>query len=74
MKPQTIATTQELYGILPKELATMLYPDALKAKLAGGKKLIAELLQPNFMDRDTHKINKINKAIKHTEQLLKELE
>ena len=68
-----IATTQELYGISPKDLADLPYKHALKLKIEGAKAILVTLLEPNFMDRNTHKINKVNKAIKFNEQLLKEL-
>lgn len=68
------STTEELYGIDPKVLADMNYKQALQLKIQGAKAILVSLLEPNFMDRDTHKINKINKAIKFNQQLLKELE
>ena len=70
----TISTTEELYGISPKTLTDLPYKEALQLKIEGAKAILVTLLEPNFMDRDTHKINKINKAIKFNEQLLKELE
>ena len=70
----TIATTEELYGIPPKQLADIPYKQALQLKVQGAKAILIKLLEPNFMDRDSHRINKINKAIKFNEQLLKELE
>lgn len=68
-----IATTEELYGISAKNLADIPYKQALQLKVQGAKAILVTLLEPNFMDRDTHKINKVNKAIKFNEQLLKEL-
>ena len=70
----TIVTTEELYGISPKTLADIPYRQALQLKVEGAKAILVKLLEPNFMDRNSHKINKINKAIKFNEQLLKELE
>ena len=70
----TIVTTEELYGISPKTLADIPYRQALQLKVEGAKAILIKLLEPNFMDRDLHRINKINKAIKFNEQLLKELE
>ena len=70
----TILTTEELYGISPKTLADLPYKEALKLKIQGAQAILVTLLEPNFMDRDLHRINKINKAIKFNEQLLKELE
>ena len=70
----TITTTQELYGISPKILADLQYREALQLKIEGAKAILVKLLEPNFMDRDSHRINKVNKAIKFNEQLLKELE
>ena len=70
----TIATTQDLYGISPKTLADLPYREALELKIQGAKAILVKLLEPNFMDRNSHKINKVNKAIKFNEQLLKELE
>ena len=70
----TIVTTEELYSISPKTLTDLPYKEALQLKIEGAKAILVTLLEPNFMDRDTHKINKINKAIKFNEQLLKELE
>ena len=69
-----IATTQDLYGISPKFLADLPYKQALQLKIEGAKTILVKLLEPNFMDRNSHKINKVNKAIKFNEQLLKELE
>ena len=69
-----ITTTQDLYGISPKDLADLPYKQALQLKIQGAKAILIKLLEPNFMDRDSHRINKINKAIKFNEQLLKELE
>ena len=70
----TISTTEELYGISAKQLAELNYKQALELKIKGAKAILVTLLEPNFMDRDAHKINKVNKAIKFNEQLLKELE
>ena len=69
-----MTTTQELYGISPKQLADIPYRQALQLKIEGAKAILVTLLEPNFMDRDSHKINKVNKAIKFNQQLLKELE
>lgn len=69
----SIATTQELYGISPKDLAEMNYKQALEYKIQEAKALLAKLLEPNFMEQDTHKINRVNKAIKFNQQLLAEL-
>lgn len=68
-----ISTTQELYGISPKQLADIPYKQALQLKIEGAKAILVTLLEPNFMDRDSHKINKVNKAIKFNQQLLAEL-
>ena len=70
----TITTTQELYGISPKDLTNLPYKQALQLKVQGAKAILTKLLEPNFMEQDTYKINKVNKAIKFNEQLLKELE
>ena len=70
----SFSSTEELYGIAPKELGQLNYKDALIYKVQGAKKILIELLEPHFMDRDTYKINKINKAIKFNLYLLKELE
>ena len=70
----TISTTEELYGISAKQLAELNYKQALELKIQGARSILAQLLEPNFMEQDTYKINKINKAIKFNEQLLKELE
>ena len=68
-----ISTTQDLYSISPKTLANLPYKQALQLKIEGAKSILITLLEPNFMDRDSYRINKINKAIKFNEQLLKEL-
>ena len=68
-----ISTTQELYGVSPKQLADIPYKQALQLKIEGAKTILVKLLEPNFMEQDTYKINKVNKAIKFNEQLLKEL-
>ena len=70
----TTVTTEELYGISPKALADLPYKQALELKIKGAKAILITLLKPNFMDRNYHKINRVNKAIKFNEQLLKELE
>lgn len=70
----SFTSTEELYGISPKELEKLNYKDALICKVQGAKKILIDLLEPHFMDRDTYKINKINKAIKFNLYLLKELE
>lgn len=51
----------------------MSYKQALELKIQGAKAILVKLLEPNFMEQDTHKINKINKAIKFNQQLLAEL-
>lgn len=71
---KSITTTEELYGISPKQLAEMNYKQALEYKIQGAKDILVALLEPHYMERNAHRINKVNKAIKHTEQLLKELE
>ena len=68
-----MTTTQELYGISPKDLAEMNYKQALEYKIQGAKTLLTKLLEPDFMKQDTHKINRVNKAIKFNQQLLQEL-
>lgn len=69
----TMITTEELYGISPKILASMNYKEALEYKIQGARKLMIKLLEPHFMEQDTHKIRKVGKAIKFNEELLKEL-
>lgn len=69
----TMITTEELYGISPQTLASMNYKEALEYKIQGAKQLMIKLLEPNFMEQDMYKINKVAKAIKFNEQLLKEL-
>ena len=66
-------TTEYLYNIQPTELATMSYPDALQHKYYSAKLLIAELMEPNFMEQNDERINAVHKAIKHTEYLIQEL-
>lgn len=66
-------TTQELYNISPHDLASMNYKEAIEYKIKAAKELLITLLEPNFMEQDTYKINKVNKALKFNEQLLKEL-
>lgn len=70
----SMMTTEELYGISPQVLASMNYKEALEYKIQGARQLMIKLLEPHFMDQDTHKITKVGKAIKFNEQLLKELQ
>ena len=67
------ATTEELYGISPKDLAEMNYKQALETKIQGAKSILVTLLEPHYMERNAHKINQVNKAIKFNQQLLAEL-
>ena len=69
----SMITIEELYGISPQVLASMNYKEALEYKIKGAKQLMIKLLEPHFMEQDTHEIRKVGKAIKFNEELLKEL-
>jgi len=66
-------STQYLYGINSKQLATMLYPEALQFKVDSAKLLICNLLEPHYTLRDDQRIGAVHKAISFNTKLLEEL-
>lgn len=66
-------TTEELYGINPKELADMPYKIALVACREGAKNRLRELMKYNYMDRDERLIYEVNKAFDWCDKKLEEL-
>ena len=66
-------TTQQLYGIDPKDLSSMTYKEALIACKNGSKNQLRELMQYGFMDRDEKLIIDINRAHEWCIKKLEEL-
>jgi len=66
-------TTKYLYGCDAKDFMHLPYAEALRYKIDKAKELLDSLLEINFMERDTHRVNDILKAIKFNEKLLEEL-
>lgn len=54
-------------------LSNFKYVQALNFKIIKAKALLATLLEPSFIDRDTSRINKVVKAIKFNQSLLEEI-
>ena len=67
-------TTQYLFGIETDELKDKLYPDALQFKKDSATKLLYHLVYDVKYSKDNdERISKIQDAIKHTEDLIKEM-
>jgi len=65
-----------LYGFTKEQitaLSSQPYEQAIQTKIKAAKALNIRLKQPNFMDRDSTRINSVDKAIKFNQQLLEEL-
>ena len=45
-------STEYLYDIVPSDIATMEYKEALKYKINAAKRLTGRLLEPHYMVRD----------------------
>ena len=63
-------STAYLYGVNPKSFKDLPYKDALIYKYKAGKILKFKLTQQDTTD---NRIDKVEKALKHTEKLLEEL-
>lgn len=66
-----------LYGFCKEEAASLAlqpYVEVLEYKIRAAKALSERLLKPHFMERDVHRINHIQKAIKFNTELLSELD
>ena len=68
-----LATTEYLYGCKPESFQFMPYKTALNYKQQMASKLIKELLMPDYMVRDVHRLQQVQKAVSHTASLLTEL-
>lgn len=68
-----LATTEYLYGCKPESFQFMPYKTALHYKLQMADRLVKELLQPDYMSRDAHRLQQVQKAISHTTSLISEL-
>ena len=66
-------TSKYLYGVTPKEFANLLYTEALYFKVECCDKLLKELTDVPFRDRDVYRVHKIMKARDFNEYLLSEL-
>jgi len=68
-----VTTTFYLYGIEPERLMQLNYFEAITLKHELAKDLIAELYEEPMDSRDEDRIAKVHKAIKHNQDVLKEL-
>lgn len=66
-------STYYLYDLDPKLLIDLSYVEAINFKIDSAKKLIKELFEPNYMERDNTRINAVYKAIQFNLALLEEL-
>ncbi len=76
MNPNQLPTCTYLYGLTPEQikiLADTPYSKALQFKVDCAESLNERLHEPDFMNRDTDRINAVLKAIKFNKQLLDEL-
>lgn len=68
-------STQYLYGIDPSEIRDMRYEDALEYKLNHAKDLFARMTMDRMVKsyEDEERLHYVYKAMRHTQNLLKEL-
>lgn len=65
-----------LYGFTKKQitaLSTQPYAEAIQTKIDAAKALNVRLHDPDFMSRDSQRIQDVNRAIKFNKELLEEL-
>ena len=67
-------TSFHLYGVTPNVYEHLPYREALCTKLLHASNLIDTLVAVNFEDRDDERLQDVIKAVKHTENLLAELD
>lgn len=66
-----------LYGLTKEQVKTLKevpYEQALKQKIIYAKQVLTILVNQPYMQWDLLRVNKVSKAIKFNERLLKELE
>lgn len=67
-------TTQYLYNCDPIEFANLSYKDALEFKALAAKRLIKELYQVHYLERDQAYLSDVINAENHNLNLLKEIQ
>ena len=66
--------SKELYGVEPTEWASLPYKDALRFRIESLRKNLDHYMEIDFMARDDILVTDMQKAVKHNEYLLKEIE
>lgn len=67
-------STMYLYGVSPSEFMSLPYASALSFKAQAAKKLLYELMEPDYIGRDDERINAVFDAIKWNQRLLDEIQ
>jgi hypothetical protein len=66
--------TMDLYDMDPSILKGLPYEEAINLKISKCDELISEILEVDYMERDSHRLNMLLNAKKFNEMLLEELD